>query len=318
MPASTLFQRIVPIFLQIACLLAASSQVFAAEEVVVESAEHPVWQVSDGISALMCEQLNDTGLLHAVRAVTEPVAQLDTTALNAGMYEPLRGVVDQPARYRLSIEVLFFDVTTRDNRIDLGRDFNDLSRMFGGSDELAECRLHIRLQDERSGQQVIDNEYTGRESRHGVRLGHLSRPRLKEMNYLGAQFHESNLGLATYKALGEFLLDLYNNLPLQGSILAVQGDVAVVSLGDGQLVAVGDELSVLDSNAVLDRNGNSVWDQPLKLATLRVLELRADRCLCLILDGQLALAEGAAVRPVILRWNVPDETDHQAARELLY
>lgn len=317
MPASTLFQRIMRIFLQIACLLVFTKSALAVESVLVNAMPYSVKQVAAGLAELMCYQLNNTGLFAAQTGHSDAdlISVKDFTSDQR--VEHLR-TNRSDVQYLLTLDVLYFDVTTKDNALELGRKFNDVSRLFGGSDELAECRLHIRIVDQESGTVILENEYSGRESRHGVRLGHLSRPRLKEMNYLGAQFHESNLGLATFKAFGEFLHDLYNNLPLEGTVLAVQGDTAIVSLGDGQLVAVGDELTVLRTQTVRNGAGASVWDESIKLATLRVLELRRDRCLCLILDGSLAIAEGDSVRPTILRWTLPDEADHQPQRELLY
>jgi hypothetical protein len=317
MLASTPFQRIMRIFLQVSCLFTIQSSALAVEQLDVDVAPYSIRQVSEGLAELMCRQLSNTGLFSA-RTVMPGAIENSVQNFSSAQRSEQHNPVDSDARYQLSLEILYFDITTKDNALELGRKFNDLSRLLGGTDELAECRLHVQLRDMQTGIVLLDDEYSGRESRHGVRLGHLSAPRLREMNYLGAQFQESNLGLATYKALGDFLHDLYNNLPMEGRVLALQGDTAIVSLGDGQLVAVGDELSVLRVQSVRDSSGKVVWDESLKLATLRVLELRSDRCLCLILDGTLGIAEGDTVRPAVLRWTFPDEADHQAQRELLY
>ncbi|MCB1220888.1 MAG: hypothetical protein H7A35_12140 [Planctomycetales bacterium] len=317
MPASTPFSRFTAIFVLLV-LLAPAGPVQAAEQVLVQRANHPVWQLGEGLSAILCAQLEASGLFDASLAI--PAEALEDFPVKAARRSASSRLLSEQIaqRYIVELDVLYFDVGIRDNTIDLGDDFNDLSRMFGGSDSLAECRLHIRMSNAASGAVIVEGDYSGRESRRGVRLNHLSWPVLRQMDYLGADFHESNLGLATYKAIGAFLYDLYQRIPFQGRVLALSGDTAVVSLGGSQLVQVGDELSVLRIESITDMSGRGVWDEPLKLATLRVLELREDRCLCLVLDGSLQLREGDAVRPTSIRWTLPDEADHATPAELYY
>ena len=316
MPASTLFRRFTAIFPGLV-LLCGSLHAFAAEQLVVEPARHPIPQVGEGLAWILAEQLNLSGMFEASVALQAEAAapvMLDDSI----MQELLPEAAQDSARYLVSIDVISFGLTTRDNIMDLGDDFNDLSRMFGGSDELAECRLHVRLTDLLTGSVLVDGDYSGRESRRGVRIDHLSGPLLRQLDYRGVQFHESNLGLATYKAIGAFLYDMYQRLPVQGRVLALSGDTAVVSLGGDQRISSGDELHALRIQTITDMSGKGVWDEPLKLATLRVLELREDRCLCLVLDGSLELREGDYVRPALLRWMLPDEADHASPAELYH
>src|SRR5690606_20518737 len=195
MPASTLFRRFTAIF-PLLLLMSGAARASAAEQVLVERAGHPVRQLGEGLSAILCEQLNASGLFEARLAVPDDAqADFPGKALRSSAGEQLLSECDEPA-YVIELDVLSFDLTTRDNPVDLGDDFNDLSRMIGGSDRLAECRLYIRMRDAVSGAVIVEGEYSGRESRRGVRLDHLSWPLLRRMDYLGAQFHESNLGLA--------------------------------------------------------------------------------------------------------------------------
>jgi hypothetical protein len=206
-------------------------------------------------------------------------------------------------------KVVSFGLASKDKPIDHSRDLSDLGRLTAGDNEVAQAYFAFRMIDLRNGERVLDIEVEGLESRRGTRLKYISYGWLGTIDLTADSFRRTTLGRATYKALGAFLYELYPRFKLSGEVLAASGDTVVVNLDSRAGIEVGDELTIFEALQILNDEGVPVYETERRLASAIVLELQPGRCLCLVLDGPLAMTEFARVRPLNERWRVPDETE---------
>lgn len=108
---------------------------------------------------------------------------------------------------------------------------------------------------------------------------------------------ESLLGRAARKAVDEVLQRLLDvSSVTAGRVLAVgDGGVYVVSLGSNDGVRVGDQLDIIELDAIRDRAGEPVWTEEVRVGVLRVTDVKADRSKATLVEGK-SPEEGGLVR----------------------
>jgi hypothetical protein len=254
--------------------------------------------VRNGLAELLTAEIAASGYLRSIavdEAVISDIAQLPALA--------------DVGDYVLFGDVAAFSVSDRDQKIDLGDEFADLSRMMGTGSDVAHVALNLRLVEVATGAEVMRWQAEGVESRDGVRQDSLNTGWLGSVDFTAAEFSETMIGHATLKAIGNALWELYTWLPLRGMVLAVSGDAVVVNLDENNGLAVGDELTVVRVREIVSSSGNVAWRDAERLGSVQVLEFQPGRALCLVLDGTGLITEGDEVRPVVASYTLPSESD---------
>jgi len=296
--ASTKLSRLVP-WLLILLVTFALSAAWAGQPVIaVAPINHESPSVRDGLAELLVAEIAASGYLRSIavdEAVVSDIAQLPA----------LIDVAD----YVLFGEVAAFNVSDRDQKMDLGSEFADLSRMMGTGGDVAHVVLNLRLVEVATVTEVKRWQAEGVESRDGLRQDSLHTGWLGSVDFTAAEFSETMIGHATLKAIGNALWELYQWLPLRGMVLAVSGDAVVVNLDENNGLAVGDELTIVRVREIVNSSGEVAWRDAERLGSVQVLEFQPGRALCLVLDGAGLIAEGDEVRPVVASYTLPMESD---------
>lgn len=296
--ASTKLSRIVPWLLMLVVTFAVSLAWAGQPVIAVAPIDHETRNVRNGLAELLSAEIAASGYLRSV-AVDEATT-MDATHLSA---------IESVADYVLLGEVAAFSVSDRDQKIDLGDEFADMSRMMGTGSEVAHVALNLRLIEVATGAEVKRWQAEGVESRDGLRMDSLNAGWLGSIDFTAAEFSETMIGHATLKAIGNALWELYQWLPLRGMVLAVSGDAVVVNLDENNGLAVGDELTVVRVREIVSSSGEVAWRDAERLGSVQVLEFQPGRALCLVLDGAGLIVEGDEVRPVVASYTLPSESD---------
>jgi curli biogenesis system outer membrane secretion channel CsgG len=274
--------------------------------------EHPIPNVSLGLARLLSEEMAASGYLRMV-GVGEVAAALEQAGAGQGARQLpgdadlsfLADVVD----YLLVGEVVAFTIADRDRLVDLGDDLADLARLTGTGSVVAHVALSLRLVRVSDGVELKRLQVVGVESRSGTRMKEISAGWMGSVDFASAEFSETMIGHATFKAVGQVLWELYDLFPLVGEVLALSGDTVVIDLDERSGLRLGDELLVLRPVAISNSAGEVVWEDAERLGSVRVVAFQPGRCLCLILDGAGSIAEGDQVRPLIMRYILPVKAD---------
>jgi hypothetical protein len=271
--------------------------------------------IGEGLAALLSSELDASG----IAAVTHP-ARVAAVLDNAGV-EPadyLRLLPDNIAAltasgldldYLLVGELTAFSIEDKDVRLDLGSQFRDLAALYGGGNQIAQVRLELRLLRLSDCTELARISAEGLESQHGTRMRTVTLGWEAGVDMQSDEFRQTMLGRAAYKAIGEAIHQLAALLLPGGSVIAVSGDSVVLDIGKQSGVELGDELTILRDASLANNLGQVVWDAEQRLGSVQVIELRPDTCLCLVLDGYGALAEGDLARPFVTRVRLPLEAN---------
>lgn len=307
--SSTKTSRLIPFLLCLVWLIALTPAAeAAASRIGVAPLEYEIPHVGEGLARVLASEISMCGYLHVV-GVDEVARAMRRAGLDAGVPDDVTADQLAPVAdltdYLVVGEVVSFTVGDRDQVMDLGKDLNDLSRLLGTGSEIAQVALSLRLLRTADGAEVDHWLVEGYESRAGLRTGRISTGWAASVDFGTAEFSETMIGHAAYKAITDFLVRLYDRLPLRGTVLAVTGDSVVIDLDDTYGLQAGDELTIVRVNDITDSGGNSVWEDAERVGGVQVVEFQPGRCLCLILDGGGKIAEGDEARPLILRYLLP-------------
>lgn len=224
---------------------------------------------------------------------------------NSGRLAKLADTFD----YLLTGEIVVFDVVDKDTFPDWGANLRDLGALLGGNSEVAHVAIELTLVDTTSGEAAFSIYCEGFESKKGIRTGAVTYGWAAKTNFQSDGFRETQLGRATYKAIGVFLGEVYASFPLEGKVVAVADDAIVVDLGEKSGLAIGDELALLRRREITNSSGVVVWVSDERIGGARVLEFQGERCLCLLLDGFGIVAEGDIAVPLVETYMLPVEAD---------
>lgn len=276
---------------------------------------HESQNVRQGLAAVLVRELAYGGHFELLSA-GQAAKVLDATGFNAapGAYETLdpgylsgfAGLAD----YLLTVEVIAFDVVTKEPAFDLGRKLGGLGQSSGLGGRVAQAALGFRLLRVSDGAEVLAFTAEGLESRHG-RAVDVTQGWLSSTNFEGDEFRRTSLGRAFFKALGQALYELYAEYPVQGAVLAVAGDSVIIDLDQRAGVQLGDEIELLAENPIGNALGETVWRELEYVGSAKVVEFQPGRCLCVVLAGQGAILEGAVARPLTQRLVLPLEADRE-------
>lgn len=111
------------------------------------------------------------------------------------------------------------------------------------------------------------------------------------------EWSESLLGRTARRAIDELMRRLFGSTSEQpGRVLAVAADgVCIINLGTEDGLQVGDTLELVRLEQIRDREGDPVWSEEVRVGTLRVTEVRADRAKATLVEGA-SPEEGLLVR----------------------
>ncbi|MBN2083086.1 hypothetical protein JW859_12880 [bacterium] len=268
--------------------------------------------VGRGIARLFAQEISLSGVGEAL-GVAEVEALLKDAAVEydalVGLSEDQLALLNEHCDYLVVGEVVAFAVSDRDQVVDLSDDLNDLSRMLGTGSNVAYVSLSLRLIETEGGQELAQWLLDGRESREGTRQDRISSGWAASIDFTSTDFSETMIGHATYKVLGAAIYQLTEQLPLQGLVLAVNGEALVVDLDETCGLEPGDELTILRDNGIANAEGLVVWHDYERIGSAEVVEFQPGRCLCAILDGLGLISEGDLARPVVLRYSLPVGVD---------
>ena len=289
-----------------------STPVFAGRPVLaIAPCAHAVPNVRQGLAAQLYRELLGSGRYElADNGVVEQLLEDGGYAEADGQLSPeYLDVVSEEADYLLLCRVTAFDVVDRDALGEVNSDLRDLGTLILGQDKAAYVAFDVSLYETGSGLEVSRFAVEGIESKRGVRLKALSLGWQGSVDFDSDEFRRANIGIATYKAIGELMRELYAKFPLRGSVLAVSGDALVLDLDERAGLLLGDELSVVRKQVITNVAGEPVWEDETRVGSCRVVEFQPGRCLCLVLDGFGAIQEGDRVIPVYESITVPREAD---------
>jgi len=162
--------------------------------------------------------------------------------------------------------------------------------------------LDARLIDTATGTILDATTAEGKQVQHGgTLLGGVISGRVINLGGIdigSKEWSESSLGKAARKAVDALASRLAGPLSAgEGTVLAAlpNGD-AVVSLGSGDGVRPGDEVSVLRLESLRNSSGQIVWTDERLIGRLRVVEVRADRAKARPVGVLEGVREGDRVR----------------------
>lgn len=303
------------VIIALACLLALFASpmgALAKPAIGVAPFEYKIPSVGRGISQVIAAELDAGGRFEVVdgdeldsllgRWKVDPQAWYKA---NSGRLAKLADTFD----YLLTGEIVVFDVEDKDTFPDWGAGLRDLGALLGGNSEVAHVAINLTLVDTTTGEAAFSIYCEGFESKKGVRTGPVTYGWAAKTNFQSDGFRETQLGRATYKAIGVFLEDVYTSFPLEGTVLAVTDDAIVVDLGERSGLAVGDELALMRRREITGSNGVVVWVSEERIGGASVLEFQGGRCLCLLLDGFGIVAEGDIAVPLVETYLLPIEAD---------
>jgi hypothetical protein len=317
MTTSTEWSRL-SVVLGIVCALLVSiypAPAAARSTLGVAPLAYNVPNIGSGLAALLSTELDASG----VAGVAHPArvaAMLDTAGIRPADYLRLApdniaalGAAGLGLDYLLVGEVRAFSIEDKDVKLDLGYQFRDLSALLGGGSDIAQVTLELRLLRLSDCTELANITAEGLESQHGTRMRTVTLGWEGGVDLQSDEFRQTMLGRAAYKAIGDAIHQLAALLPPSGSVIAVSGDTVVLDIGERAGVQLGDELTILRDNGITNNLGSVVWDDEQRLGSVQVIELRPDSCLCLVLDGYGAFAEGDLARPMVARLALPLEAD---------
>ena len=224
---------------------------------------------------------------------------------NSGRVGKVSGTLD----YLLTGEIVVFDVVDKDTIPDWGSNLRDLGALFGGNSEVAHVAFELTLVDTRNGEAAFSQYFEGFESKKGVRTGPVTYGWAAKTNFQSDGFRETQLGRAAYKALGDFLSEIYSAFPLEGAVVGVIEDAIVVDLAEQSGLAIGDELILLRRREITNSQGIVVWVSEERVGSASIIEFQGGRCLCLLLDGVGKVSEGDVATPLVETYLLPIEAD---------
>jgi len=171
----------------------------------------------------------------------------------------------------------------------------------------ARAQFDIRLIEVRTGRVVLAETAEGTETKKGVTLLVATSNGAAGVNVQSTEFRESMIGRATYKAIGQVLLKLYDKFPVQGEVLVRDGDIVVVDLDERVGLAVGSLADVFKKEVMLNDKGEVVWETLQQVGTIRVKETALGRSLCEIITGRNEITPGMIVKPQEEKAYLPPE-----------
>lgn len=272
---------------------------------------HDVPNIRTGLADQLWRQLLGSGRYEMAddERVAGLLKELDYDAADARpTTEQIMGLAGE-ADYLLVADVTAFDIVERDAVLQFGWELRDLATMFGGQDRVAYVAFDVRLYSTADGGELTRYTVEGMENKRGVRLKNLTLGWLGSADLDSDEFRRTNLGIATYKAIGEIMRLLYEQFPLEGSVLAISGDALVLNLDERSGLLLGDELTVIRRSAITNDAGEQVWESAERIGSCKVVEFQPGRCLCQVLDGLGVIQEGDVVVPLYENITLPQETD---------
>jgi hypothetical protein len=272
---------------------------------------HTVPNIRTGLAAQLWRELNGSGR-YEVADNAQVAALLAGAQYDAAQAHPSAAQIASVAGcadYLLVVRVLAFDVVDRESLAEFNSDMRDLGALIVGQDKAAYAAFDTSLYETESGFEVARFTLEGIESKHGVRMKQLTLGWLGSVDLDSDEFRRTNIGIATYKALGEAMRGLYAHFPLHGTVLAVSGDSLVLDLDERCGLMLGDELTIVRQQSIANKAGEPVWEDELRVGSCKVVEIKTGRSLCLILDGLGAIQEGDTVKPMYESIVVPQETN---------
>lgn len=292
----------------------ASAAAAATSRVGVAPLDYQIPNVGSGLARLLASEIAFSGYLDVVsvdqvaqRLAAQGDRQLAYLDIGSEQLEAVQEIAD----YLLVGAVVSFTVSDRDQVSDLGQDLNDLSRLLGTGGEVAHVALNLRLLRTSDGVELGSWYVEGIESRNGLRTGAISTGWAASIDFGTSEFSETMIGHAAYKAIGDVLMRLFEQLPLRGKVLAVSGDAVVIDLDSNCGLRIGDELTIVRVTAISDSVGLAVWQDAERVGSVQVTDFQPERCLCLILDGAGLIAEGDEARPLVVRYTLPAVADEE-------
>lgn len=284
----------------------------AQPTVSVEAFAHAHANVGAGLADILAEELNASAVAQAyvTSSISVPSISVSQTETTSSM--PAPPVAGSGAQaYILTGEVSVFTVADKDDALDLGANLRDVSALVNGQSNIAHVVLQLKLRDVASGEVVSECTAEGLESQFGVRLKTITAGWSASVDFGSDEFRQTNIGHAAYKAIGNAIRWLTQELPRSASVLAVTGDAVVIGFGESSGIAVGDELVIYRLESINNSLGTAVWEDAQRVAAVQVTAVKFDRCLCLVLEGLGYIAEGDTARPLATRTSYPLETDTQ-------
>jgi hypothetical protein len=272
---------------------------------------HTVPNIRQGLAGQLWRELLGSGRYELAdnEQVAGLLAGLDYEAAQAHPTPAQIASVTGLADYLLVARVQAFDIVDREALTEFNSELRDLGALLLGQDKAAYVAFDISLYETESGFEVTRFTVEGIESKRGVRMKQLTLGWLGSVDVDSDEFRRTNIGIATYKALGETMRALYAQFPLRGSVLAVSGDAVVLDLDERSGLLLGDELTILRQQAITNAAGEQVWEATQRVGNCKVVEFQAGHCLCQILDGLGAIQEGDIVQPLYESIIVPQETN---------
>lgn len=274
---------------------------------------HEIPNVGRGVSRLLISEcsaghLQIIGAQHVAGLLEEHGLRAgDLLAADPEIVRQLSASMD----YLVAGEVVAFVLAGKDHPVSLGDELSDLGRLLGSGNDVAHVALEISLYRTADGMEAGHWLVEGVESREGTRLKALTIGWAGSVDFLSDEFRETMMGHATYKAAGQVLYRLFGEFPLEGEIIGVSGDAVVVDLDTGDGIEIGDELLVVTRSYIRNSAGEEVWNDDRPVGSVEVVEIKAGRCLCLVLDGAGMIAEGDIAVPLTARYVLPQITDKQ-------
>ena len=211
--------------------------------------------------------------------------------------------------YMLVGEITAFAISDKDQAIDLSDELNDLGRLVGQGSESAHIAMDISLISTADGEALAHWLIEGIESRDGIRMKTLTYGWMGAVDVKSDEFRETMIGHATYKALGNVILNLYELFPVEGEVLAVSGDAVVLNIDGTSGLEIGDEITIVHRRVITNSDGVVAWKDDEPVGRVEVIEFQPGRCLCMVLEGSGGITEGDIAIPVISRMILPQYAD---------
>ncbi len=316
--ATSTLRSIVPPLITIFLLIAGLTPCDANQPVLgVAPLEYKIPKVGKGITEILINEISASGYYDLLDSdsLAEAIEKSAFKSWPTGdLKRKQRRILGQSMDYLLCGKVTTFTVSDKDSSFDLGNEFNDLHALLGGGSEAAYVVLDLAMIDVHDG--IVVDRFTveGIESKRGERVKAVTFGWAGSVDFESDEFRETQLGRATYKAVGEPLYELYRKLPLTGAVIRVFQDSVVLDWGSGLGIEIGDEITILHARKITNSAGETIWVDETPVGRVEVVEFQPDRCLCLILEGAGMIEEGDLARPITARYSVPLEANEPDPR----
>ena len=295
----------------LAIAIAAPASADGRPRVGVPKFYHQLPSVGEGIADILAHELVKCGRFDVIER-TELDALLAEVNLERSDYIESEGVARlsrvEGVDYLLIGEITAFGAKEKESGIGattFGRDIG-----LGGlktKKRIAYASFDVRFVEVETGRLVFADTADGEEDSSGTALIAGGSNWVAGLDFGSKEFRESMIGKATYKAVGEVLLRLYEEFPLQGDVLARSGDMIVTNLGKESGLERGAMLKVLRVDEITDDAGDVVWETTEEIGTARIVEFQGPNSLAEIITGRNDIEAGMRVCPVEEAVYLPEE-----------